>query len=317
MSLYLIKSKVIFIFRRLPGIFTIAVICILLLTAGVESGSDSNNPASIRSSKPADVNDTNGPIVLLTYSGQKSVKNPFASFMYFVPLVAPTLIDVETSSGNEQQVQVVSYEMKVTSKSFYVRCEFEMLGKGFHKYIFNSREVISAHAGTVKKDGQLSNMIDYIKFEGEGIGRIEVRGTIAGSTRTVTEVDLKFNAKGRKSPVTLGLYNVEPQNRQYKYENRTGELIARVDTFIFKKSDSVPEMGIKLASVNDAAKPNGLLGGLKGTIANWFLNPPKVARMGNDTMLDFGLALLNEKPSFTFPKAVNIKETRTVTARSK
>jgi hypothetical protein len=70
-------------------------------------------------------------------------------------------------------------------------------------------------------------------------------------------------------------------------------------------------MGIKVASINKAAKPNGIFGGIKGSIANWFLSPPKVAKIGNDTMLNFGDALLKEKPAFTFPKAKNIRQTTT------
>jgi hypothetical protein len=259
---------------------------------------------------PSDLKDANGPTVVLSYVAGSSQKNPFTSFMYFVPLTSLTPVDVETSADNRQQVGIVSYERKVSSKTFYARCEFEMTGKGFHKYAFDAGEIIATHAAGLKKGETLENVIDYIKFEGEGIGQIEVKGTIAGSTQTVTEVDLKFNARGRKSPVTLGIYDVEPNDGQYKYENRSGEIIARVDTFIFKKSDK-PRMGIKIASINAAAKPNGFFGGLKGSIANWFLSPPEIAKIGNDTMLDFGEALLKEKPAFTFPKAKNIRQNTT------
>jgi hypothetical protein len=261
-------------------------------------------------SVPSDLNDANGPTVALSYVAGSSQKNSFASFMYFVPLTSLTPVDIETSVDNRQQVGIISYERKVFSKTFYASCEFEMTGKGFHKYTFDSGEIIATHSAGLKKDQTLENVIDYIKFEGEGIGQIEVKGTISGSTQTVTEVDLKFNARGRKSPVTLGIYDVEPNNGQYKYENRSGEIIARVDTFIYKKSDD-PRMGIKVASINRAEKPNGIFGGLKGSIANWFLSPPKVAKIGNDTMLDFGYALLKQEPAFTFPKAKNIRKNTT------
>jgi hypothetical protein len=278
------------------------IVCILLSMAGAARCSDTN--------VSSDVNDANGPTIALSYIAGSSQKNPFASFMYFVPLTSLTLVDVETSADNRQQVGIVSYERRVSSKTFYVSCEFEMTGKGFHKYTFDAGEIIATHSAGLKKGQALENVIDYIKFEGDGLGQIEVKGTIAGSTQTVTKVDLKFNAIGRKSPVTLGIYDVEPKDGQYKYENRSGEIIARVDTFIFKKSDEL-RMGIKVASINKAAKPNGIFGGIKGTIANWFISPPKVAKIGNDTMLDFGYALLKEKPAFTFPKAKNIRETTT------
>jgi hypothetical protein len=162
-----------------------------------------------------------------------------------------------------------------------------------------------------KKGQTLSHLIDYIEFDGRGLGQIVVKGTVAGSTLTITEVDLKFNAEGRKSPVILGLYDVKSKDGQYKYENRSGELVARVDTFIFKKTDAEPKMGIKLASVGSAAKPNGLLSGLVGSLANLFLEPPSVSKIGNDTMMKFGAALLNEKPAFTFPRAVKIRSSKT------
>jgi hypothetical protein len=71
-------------------------------------------------------------------------------------------------------------------------------------------------------------------------------------------------------------------------------------------------MGIKLASIDKASTPNGFLAGVKGAIANLFINPPRVDKLGNDTMLDFGYALLNEKPAFAFPKAKNLRENKTV-----
>ena len=305
MSWYLIKPFYASLRTAQLRLCVISAVCVLLLTACIAMGSD-----------------VNGPTVSLSYGGQTSEKNTFASFMYFVPLVAPTLVDVETSAGNEQMVSTVSYsyERKVSSRSFYVSFEFEMTGEGFHKYTFDPVEVIAAHVGSLKKGQTLANMIDYIKFEGPGFGRIEVRGTISGSTLIVNEVDQQFNARGRKSPVTLGLYSIKPVNGEYKYENRSGQLIARVDTFIFKRmgstsspqSEDEPKMGIKLASIDVAAKPNGFFSGLKGALANLFINPPKVDKLGNDTMLEFGLALFNEKPSFTFPKAKNLRENKIV-----
>jgi hypothetical protein len=191
-----------------------------------------------------------------------------------------------------------------------------MLGKGFHKYTLDPSEVIATHAGELKAGETLEHMLDYIKFEGEGFGRIKVKGTISGSIQTVTEVDLHFTARGKKSPVVIGIYDVKPKNGKYEYKNRTNELTARVDTFMFKKSERTPRLGIKLASIKAASKPNGLLNGLAGAIANLFINPPKISKPGNDTVLNFGLALLNKKPTFTFPNAENIRKTITVPANN-
>jgi len=52
-------------------------------------------------------------------------------------------------------------------------------------------------------------------------------------------------------------------------------------------------------------------------IANFFIKPLEVDRLGNDTMLDFGYALLKQKPEFTFPKAKNIKENKIIAIGNK
>jgi len=49
-----------------------------------------------------------------------------------------------------------------------------------------------------------------------------------------------------------------------------------------------------------------------GAIANLFIPPPKVAKLGNETMLEFGHTLPERRPAFTFPKAKNIKEIKPV-----
>jgi hypothetical protein len=214
-------------------------------------------------------------------------------------------------------VRTVSYERKNTTKSFYASCEFEILGKGLYKNTFNPEEIIAICQKETKPGEPLANALDYIKFDGVGFGRIDVKGTITGSTQTVTEVAVHFNARGHKSPVTIGLYTIDPQDGQYKYEKKYNEIIARVATLTFKKTDGQPRMGVKLVSINKANKPSGYIGRIKGVIANFFINPPVVSKLGNDTMLDFGLALVQKKPSFTFPKANNIRTNKAATITNK
>jgi hypothetical protein len=293
--------------RRWLCLFVIPVFCTQLLTAGI---------GICAAPKPvADVNDHNGPTVILSYNSSTPAKNPTSSFMYFIPLIAPTLVERETSPHNQQQAWLVSYDKKITDKTFYVTCEFEMQGKGFFNNILDAQGVMAMYLPELKKGAPMTNGLDYIKFEGEGMGRISVAGTIDGNTETVTRVDLCFNIKGQKSPVTIGLYSVKPENGQYKYENKYNEIIARVATLTFKKSQGEPLMDVTVVSVNRATKPNGYLGRVKGIIVNFFLEPPKISKLGNDTMLDFGYALLKQKPSFTFPKATNIKPAKPATNR--
>jgi len=108
---------------------------------------------------------------------------------------------------------------------------------------FDPAGMIATHTDELKKGETLRNMLDYIKFEGEGFGRIEVKGTMTDSTPTVTEVSMQFNVRGHKSPVTIGLYDVKPKDGEYKYENRSNEVVARVNRLIFEKTDQDPMHG--------------------------------------------------------------------------
>jgi hypothetical protein len=228
--------------------------------------------------------------------------------MYFVALIAPTKVDNISSVHNEQQVAIISHQINAESRSFHLICEFEITGKGFHKNTFNPAGMIAAHAEELKKGETLVCMLDYIKFDGEGLGIIEVKGKIAGSVRTVTEVNMQFNAKGQKSPVTIGLYDIKPKDGRYTYDNRSNQIVARVNTLAFKQAQNIPKMGIKVASISKSEEAEGFWGRVKGTIANLLIKPPRIEELGNTTMLEFGTVLLQKKPTFTFPKAVNIKE---------
>jgi hypothetical protein len=67
--------------------------------------------------------------------------------MYFVPLIARTLVDNISSVNNRQQIGIISHEIKVDSKSFQVVCEFEILGNGFHMNTFDSAGMIVGNTG--------------------------------------------------------------------------------------------------------------------------------------------------------------------------
>jgi hypothetical protein len=313
MRLYVTNLRVLLRNNRLIALFAVTFICPVLLTACVGLSSDPNSQMS-SSGSLADGNDSakdsNGPTMIMSYSKKQFVKNPIESFMYFVPLIAPTLVDNISSVNNTQQVGIISHDKKVTSKSFYVACDFEILGSGFHMNTFDSAGMIAAHTDELKKGESLTNMLDYINFDGEGFGRIEVKGTMNGSTPTVTEVGMQFNARGHKSPVTIGLYDIKPKEEQYKYENRSNQIVARVNSLIFKKTPNTPHMEIIVASISDAAESEGFFSSVKGAIANLFINPPEITKLGNNTMLNFGYALQKQKPAFTFPKAKNLRENR-------
>ena len=299
--------------RLLSGIFAVTVVCVLLSTSGEGlCATKTNGPAGSLGSKSfaagnKAAKESNGPTILLDYRQEGFIKNPISSFMYFVPLISRTLVDREISANNDQQVGIIKYEKNVTSESFRVVCEFEISGRGFHKTTYDAEGMIKAHIDDSEKGESLTHILDYIKVEGEGFGRVEVNGTMTGSTPSVTEVYMEFTGRGHKSPVTVGLYDIRQKEGQYKYENRSNQIIARVNSLVFKKTEKTPRLGITLASIRDQSESDGLFGAVKGAIANLFIRPPKVAKLGNETMLDFGRALLEQKSVFTFPKAKNIK----------
>jgi hypothetical protein len=303
--------------RRLSVLFGVACICLVGVTSCVKSGSDADVSIPVNGDDSAvdgdgATEDLKGPTLLLSYSKETFKPNPIGSFMYFVPLIAPTLVDNISSANNSQQVGFTSYQKTAASKSFNVVCEFEILGTGFHENTFDPEGMIAAHTDGLKKREVMTNMLDYIKFEGDCFGVINVKGEVAGSAMTVTEVHMQFNARGHKSPVTIGLYDVEPINGKYSYENKSNQTVARVNTLIFKKTEKDPRMEIKVASVSKSAEAGGFWASLKGAIANLLIKPVKVEELGNDTMLRFGYALLKQESMFTFPGAKNIKESKIV-----
>jgi hypothetical protein len=273
-----------------------------------------SDPARTAAGKPAaaahlGIADSNGPTVLLSYGDGTLEKNPIRSFMYFVPLISPVAVDRVASPGNGQKAAIISCERRVTARSFCVTCDFEMSGQGVSRYTFDPAGMIDLRiAESRKPKGEpLAHVLDYINFEGEGFGRIQIKGTIAGATETVTEVDLVFNARGHKSPVTIGLYELKAKDGHYRYEDRCGETVARVNTLTFKKSEN-PRMDITVASLTKKGGSCGPLEQLKAAIANLFIKPVKIDPFGNETLLRFGYALFEQKPMFTFPKAGRLKE---------
>jgi hypothetical protein len=252
--------------------------------------------------------EVNGPSITMSYREENFAKNPIASFMYFIPLLSVSPVDDVASPNNDQQVGIVSHNIDLRSKSFELICEFVILGSGFYQVTFDPAGIIATQTEKFKKGERLENMLDYIKVDGGGYGIIEVKGRITGSARIVTNVNIKFNARGNESNLTIGLYDVQPKDGEYEYENRSNEKVARVNELSFEKTEQTPRMGIKIASIAGEKQSAGFFGKIKGMLANFFIKPPKVTMLGNTTMLEFGKALLQKRSVFTFPKAKNIRE---------
>lgn len=232
--------------------------------------------------------------------------NPLNEFMYFVPLISPVEVTNQMSENNKQIGYALSYQRNTGAESFTVSCQFRMEGQGTNINDFDKQAMIARNSRDVKDGRPIRNILDYIKFSGEGTGRIDVYGTIANGVKTVNRVEVHFNVGGTKSPVYAGLYSVKCVDGKYLYENRFGIKVARVNTLVFTNTADVPRMEIKVDSVASDEASMGFMGSVVGMIANMLIQPLEIAKVGNDQMLRLGLALSNCEETFTFPKAQNL-----------
>jgi hypothetical protein len=108
--------------------------------------------------------------------------------------------------------------------------------------------------------------------------------------------------------VTIELHDIGYIEGAIRVRN---ESVERVNTLIFWKRPGPPKMDITVASVKRKGAGDNfwqnVIGGVKATTANLFLQPITVDPAGNEAMLNFGLALVSEAPAFTFPRARNLK----------
>lgn len=254
--------------------------------------------------------EANGPTIALFGEGGQYPENRLADFMYFVPLISPVTVTSVISVDNNQVGYLLSYERQEETDSFSVSCEFRMKGKGFYLNKFDPNEMVERNAKSADQKKMLKDILDYIKFEGEGYGRIVAKGTINDSNVTVEEVDVHFDARGAQSPVTVGLYDVDIANSKDGNLNRYDYKVARVSTLSFNKNDGTPRMGIKISAVGKDEESLGAWEQIKGYVGNFFIKPIEIDKLGNETMLEFGLGLYNKEAKFTFPKAKNLVQTQ-------
>ncbi len=248
-----------------------------------------------------------GPTLRLKETREQSGGNPISAFMYFVPLISPDPVAASQSLSNAQQVRIVSEKRRFTSNSFFIHCEFEITGTGFQQNVFDPTNQIRRHDRRLKEGGALERQLEYITLGGAGRGRIEVEGNLSNTAPVVSEVRLHFNDKGQTSPVSIGLRDIRFVEGAYRSDNA---VVARVNTLTFRRA-APSKMEVSVASVKRKDAGNNLwqnfVGGVKGVAANLLLKPITVDKVGLATMLDFGAALALQQPTFTFPKAKNLK----------
>ena len=231
-----------------------------------------------------------------------------ASFMYFVPLISPEPVSSITSPGSTQAARVLSARRKSTPHSFVVTCEFEFTGDGSQQSIFDLEPSIRRHERRLKAGGSAGRQLSSINVEGPGSGTVEVEGTISNNVETVREVRLRFNAHGKTSPVSIELCDLHYLGGEFR---RLNEMVARVNTLTFRRTPGPPKMEVTVASVKKRGAGNGLWQNLKGNVkglaVNLLIDPLTIETVGHQAMLDFGQALASGNPTFTFPRAKNLK----------
>ena len=249
-----------------------------------------------------------GPTLQLDYGRGHGQTSPVSDFMYFVPLISRDPVLAIINPENTQRVKVSSSRCKISGGTFQATCEFEFTGEGRQENILDHTDLIRRHEHLLETGGSLTRQLSAINVEGAGSGSVEIEGAVTNGIRQVNTVRLHFNGHGKPTPVFIKLEDLTGTNGNIHVSN---ELIARVNTLTFRRTTGRPKMEVTLASVKakDAADNawQDFMGGVKGIVANQFLPPIVIEAAGHQAMLDFGAALVAEKPTFTFPFAARLK----------
>ena len=253
--------------------------------------------------------DSSGPTVYLDYTFSKEKTNSVQDFMYFVPTISPTPVDSISSPENNQTTKILSIEKSSGDRSFEAFVRFSVQGEGLHINNYEKQSMILDNLPYVEKGKPLKNMLEYIKFEGDGYGSVHVMGIIEGSEEIVQQVHVDFKAGDIKSPVTISMYTVEPVDGIYTHANCGNRITARVNSLTFKRvDDQQARMALKIDSLFNADKQERSWARFKAIIANFMIPPIRIDNEGNRVMLDFGYALYKNRDTFTFPRAKHLVE---------
>ena len=98
--------------KGIPAVCLILFLARTIIGAGLWQPADSNYAGGKICPKikvfDRDATDVNGPSIFLDCVSEERVSNPLSAFMYFVPLISPTLVDSKTSQKNSQLAGVIS-----------------------------------------------------------------------------------------------------------------------------------------------------------------------------------------------------------------
>ena len=292
--------------RRLARLLTVLLLTMTLAPLASQAAAAAAVELAAGAAQPLDA--ATGPTIRLDYKPGKSAGNPVASFMYFIPLISPELVSFLTSPGSTQSAQVTCAKRRFTAHSFLTTCEFEFSGQGSQQSLFDLTNQIRRQERKLKEGGSLRRQLSSITVEGPGNGTVEVEGTVSNGVQTVTEVRLRFNARGTTSPVSIDLCDIRYLDGEFKHLKET---VVQVNTLTFRRKPGPPQMEVTVASVKKKGAGQNLWQSIKGSLTgaavNLFIDPLTVEATGHQAMLDFGQALVSGAPTFTFPHAKNLK----------
>lgn len=249
---------------------------------------------------------TTGPTLNIEYNDQGQ-GNEVDSFMYFIPLIMPTTVDVYTDPNTTLNAHIISRTSKETATTFTTTCIFQVCGQGIYEAVADANEIIAFSSKGEPKDKILRNQLRSIRVDGPMRGSLVVSGCIENGQRRVDTFDIRFDLDG-KSPVSVHLFEVKPVDGNYCFQDRYNEQFARIDALSFSRSPHSPTMEAEVSSIAKENAKEGLLASLKAMVANWFLPPVPISVIGNQTMMDFGTALDCTQTAFTFPHAENLRQ---------
>ncbi len=247
-----------------------------------------------------------GPTLNIEYSNNGQ-GNEVDAFMYFIPLIMPTTVDVFTDPNITLNARVISRTSEETDDSFATTCIFEVKGQGVYEAIVDPNDMIAFSTKNDPNGSALRCLLRYIRVDGPMRGSLVVSGSIKNNQRQVDNVQARFDLDG-KSPVSVRLFDIKSVDKKFLYENRTNEQIARINTLSFTRGITPPTMEAEVSSIAKANHKEGFIASLKAMVANWFLPPVPITVIGNQTMMDFGTALDSTQTAFTFPYAENLRQ---------
>lgn len=271
--------------------------CLLLIIVGIGAAEETTSPPA-----PA-----TGPTLQLDYTPEQ-LENPVDAFMYFVPLISLTAVSTEMDPDTTFSSGVINRQHRMLRRNrFVLTCDFEITGSGMYRVVYDPDEMIEQASGKETDKRVLTNLLNWIRFDGPCQGRIEANGTMRDGTAEVDTVTVSFNRNSRQSPVTIAIYDVPRIDGGYHFADRRNDTIARVNTLTFERGGDSPKMDVELASVHGQDSSEGLLSSIRAMFANWLLSALPISEVGNETMLDFGLALYHKEREFTFPIAETLR----------